>query len=274
MVVLGAIALAGCLGLAGCGVVADLADLADLRLMTSPHLMLGNPSDAATRLELPNNYLLIKPQFALSYSRDRGTANWVSWQLNPDWLGEVDRQNNFRPDPDLPADWPVITSQDYRGRRYDRGHLAPSGDRTASIEDNSATFVMSNIIPQSPDNNRGPWSDLESASRQLVSQGRELYILAGPIGQQGRIGSAQVVVPQSVWKIIVVMEEPGLEAGEISEATRVIAVNLPNVSGIGNRPWQDFITTVDELEELTGFDFLSTVDDDVEAVIERRADGG
>lgn len=262
------------LGLAGCGeFFADLAELTDWRVMASPHLMLGNPSEAATRQDMPQNYLLLKPQFALSYNRDRGTANWVSWQLNGDWLGDVDRQDDFRPDPDLPPDWPEVTAQTYRGSGYDRGHMAPSGDRTASRADNSATFVMSNILPQAPGNNRGPWNDLENYCRDLVRRGQELHIIAGPAGQKRRVGPAAVVAPQSVWKVIVVLEQPGLGADQISEATRVIAVNMPNDSVIETRPWRSFLTTVDEIEALTNFDFLSNVDGDVQAVIEARVDG-
>ena len=42
------------------------------------HLTLGNPSGATTDEALPSNYLLQKPQYALSYHRDRGIPNWVS----------------------------------------------------------------------------------------------------------------------------------------------------------------------------------------------------
>ena len=45
-----------------------------------------------------------------------------------------------------------------------------------SIEDNAATFFMTNMMPQTPDNNRNTWGNLEDYSRELVSQGKELYI--------------------------------------------------------------------------------------------------
>lgn len=68
---------------------------------TSPHLKLGNPSNANTN-DL-NNYLIEKPQYALSYNCETGIPNWVSWQLNSSWLGSVDRSEDFRPDSDLPT---------------------------------------------------------------------------------------------------------------------------------------------------------------------------
>jgi endonuclease G len=43
----------------------------------------------------------------------------------------------------------------------DRGHMCPAADRSCSKEDMDATFLMSNMVPQSPNLNRGPWEKLE-----------------------------------------------------------------------------------------------------------------
>lgn len=90
----------------------------------SVHLKLGNPSNAGNS-DL-NNYLMEKPEFALSYNCAKGTANWVSWQLNQSWLGNAERKDNFRPDPDLPSGCYAVRPTDYRGIGYDRGHMTPS----------------------------------------------------------------------------------------------------------------------------------------------------
>ncbi len=71
---------------------------------------------------------MIKPQYALSYNRSKGTANWVSWELNSSWLGHMDRQNDFRPDDTLPPSWERVTPSVYSRSGYDKGHIAPSGD--------------------------------------------------------------------------------------------------------------------------------------------------
>ncbi|MEB3338533.1 MAG: DNA/RNA non-specific endonuclease, partial [Leptolyngbyaceae bacterium] len=144
----------------------------------SIHLTLGNPSKATTNPVDSNNYLMRKPEYALSYNKDQRIPNWVSWQLNGTWLGTTDRQEAWSPDPDLPADWDPVTPTDYRGSRYDRGHMTPSADRTKDATTNAATFVMTNIVPQTADNNRGPWRELEEYCRDLVREGKELYIVA------------------------------------------------------------------------------------------------
>ncbi|MHC5609575.1 MAG: DNA/RNA non-specific endonuclease [Nostoc sp.] len=100
----------------------------------SPHLMLGNPSGATPTSITPDNYLMVKNQYAVSYNQTKGTANWVAWQLNKSWLGDAERQNNFRPDNTLPTGWTRITPSAYTGSGYDRGHIAPSGDRTRTVD--------------------------------------------------------------------------------------------------------------------------------------------
>src|SRR5687768_17385145 len=120
----------------------------------SEHLYLGNPSNATTDESNYNNFLLEKPQFTISYSRDRGTPNWVSWHVNRDWIGSAPRQDNFRTDTMLPAEWYKVNTYAYSGSGFDRGHNCPSADRSNTPEDNAATFLLTNIIPQAPNHNR------------------------------------------------------------------------------------------------------------------------
>jgi endonuclease G, mitochondrial len=232
------------------------------------HLLLGNPSNAAaTDAE---NYLLAKPQYALSYNATKGIPNWVSWQLNQSWLGSTTRQNDFRPDTSLPSSFYRVTPSDYTGSGYDRGHQTPSGDRTNSVVNNSATFLMTNMIPQTPDLNQGPWEKLESYSRQLVGQGKELYIIAGVEQQKGFLSGGKVTIPARNWKVIVVLNSPGLGLAGIAADTRVIAVDMPNDNGIRAKSWTAYRTTVDQIEAATGYDLLSNVPVDIQSVIESR----
>ena len=41
-----------------------------------------------------------------------------------------------------------------------------------------------------------------------------------------------------------------------------------------DKPWRAYLTSVDELEKLTGYDFMSNLSVDVQRVIEMRIDGG
>jgi endonuclease G len=237
------------------------------------NLLLGNPSNAASNTSSADNYLMVKPQFVLSYNNKTHTANWVSWQLNRSWIGVADRKNDFRPDDALPASWYKVRPTDYTGSGYDRGHIAPSADRTRNEEDNSSTFLMSNMMPQVPELNRGVWGDLEDYCRSLVQQGKELYIVAGPVGIKGSIGKKEkIAVPSKTWKVIVVLDRPGLGLQGVTANTRAIAVSMPNDASVKGKGWKSFRVSVRQVERETGLNFLSNVQPQVQQVIEGKVD--
>ena len=131
----------------------------------SEHLVMGNPSNAVDSFSYSNNYLMIKPQYVVSYNRDKGIPNWVAWHLNNTWLGSVPRKDTFRPDSTLPASGYQVQKSRYNKSGYARSHHCPSADRTNTVEDNSATFLMTNMMPQAATDNSGPWEMLEKYCR-------------------------------------------------------------------------------------------------------------
>lgn len=235
---------------------------------TEIYLKLGNPSGANN--SDPNNLLMVKPYYALSYNRSRGTANWVSWRVTQADIGNVERANDFRPDPNLPSGFPRVTPSDYTGSGFDRGHLVPSKDRSNTPEANSATFFMSNIVPQEPDSNQGVWKSLEDESRRLVEQGNEIYVAAGITGERGRVKN-KVAIPASMWKIIVVLPN-GSDVSEINANTRIIAVDIPNAKGIRNDDWRKYRTTIRQIEQKTGYNLLSGLPPNVQEAVETKMD--
>jgi endonuclease G len=246
------------------------------------NLALGNPSGAvADATNYPNNYLLTKSQYTMSYSRDQGKPNWVSWHLSAAWLGSTGRQDNFAADASLPSAWYRVGAASYSGSGFDRGHNCPSADRTGSVADNSATFLMSNMMPQAPTNNQQTWAGLENYCRTLVNAGNELYIIAGSYGKGGTgtngtystIDSGRITVPSNCWKVVVVLPVGTSDASRITSSTRVIAINTPNSNSISTS-WGSYRTTVDAIENATGYNLLSAVPSTVQSAIESKADTG
>jgi len=254
-----------------------------VRAATDPqvHITMGNPSGAVSDIGVPNNYLILRDQYVQSYNRDRSQPNWVAWHLDTSWIGGAQRQDDFRADASLPVGWYQVTEFDFSGTGFDRGHHTPSGDRTASIADNSATFLMSNMMPQAPDNNQGPWEELESHSRSIMNQGNELYIYMGGVGIGGTgsvggvtntVANGHVTVPSYTWKVIMVLPNGAGDVARVDENTRAIAVIMPNRQGIREEPWNKYLATVDQVEALTGYDFFSNVPEQIQDVIESRLD--
>ncbi|WP_309741044.1 DNA/RNA non-specific endonuclease [Chamaesiphon sp. OTE_20_metabat_361] len=244
------------------------------------NLLMGNPSQATSSPGNVENYLLVRPQYALSYSRTKGIPNWVSWELNASWLGDAHRVGKFAPDEDLPVGWARIKPSDYTGSGFDRGHMTNSEDRSRSPADNIPTFLMTNIIPQAPDNNQGVWVQLENYSRELVRSGKELFIVSGGHGQGGigkngfkaTVGQGKVIVPAVTWKVILVLDRPNSGVAGVTPNTRTIAVIIPNKQGVRDDPWRQYRTSVKEVEKLTGYRFFTNVPVQVRETIAARVD--
>jgi DNA/RNA endonuclease G (NUC1) len=234
----------------------------------------------------PNNYLMEKPTYSLSYNRDKGTPNWVSWHLDQSWFGSLVRVDTFRADPRVDPSWYRVQSTDYLSSGFDRGHMTPNADRDNEnrIPINQETYLMTNMVPQAPDNNQGPWANFENYLRaQLPLNGeQEMYIISGPqgIGGSGSNGGTtttlaggQITVPNKTWKVVLVLPKGENDISRVDCSTRTIAIIMPNVQGIRNDPWENFLTTVDAVEALTGYDFFSNLPEPYQRCIEAGTNG-
>lgn len=250
--------------------------------VATDNILFGNPSNATTSTVANTNYLIQKTGFALSYNSVQGKPNWVSWHLDNTWLGSATRCDCFSSDATLPSGWYRVGSSSYTGSGFDRGHNCPSGDRTFNSTDNRETFLMTNMMPQAPNNNQQTWEKLESYCRTLVSQGNECYIICGSYGVGGTgsngyrttLDGGRVTVPSNIWKVILVLPNGTNDVSRVTTSTRVIAVNTPNTQTIVTSTWAGYRVSVDAIEAATGYDILSVLPDDVEAVLESRVDNG
>lgn len=248
------------------------------------HLAMGNPSDAQDNELLIRNYLIQRPQYALAYDGTRGIPIWVSWNLSRAWLGSVSRSDDFLIDFLIPENSTRISSSDYTGSGFNRGHNCPSADRTLTRRDNEATFYMSNIIPQAPEHNQNLWREMEEYTRDLVRQeGKEIYIIMGNYGEggEGKFGKAkrigdddQVAVPSHIWKVLVILEEEGdNDVLRVGEDTRILAVLTPNINDEDElKEWHEYRVSVDDIEAATGLDLLSELTPELQAILEVRVD--
>ena len=227
----------------------------------------GDPTAASSTD--PNDLLIVRPQYTLSYNESRGTPNWVSYELDTRQTGGQDRCNCFTADPLLPADKQILTS-DYTNGGYDRGHMTKSADRTAGNTDNAATFYLTNIVPQMADLNQGVWANFENALSDSARNGRAVYVITGPQyssshGLTFLKNEGKVAVPDSTWKVAFIGPLGGgvpfargdLQTWDALPGTTLLAVMMPNVAGVRNNPWSMYLTTVNRVEAMTGYDFLS-----------------
>ena len=247
----------------------------------SEHLVMGNPSNASTSDK--DNYMLVKPEYVVSYNSDKGTPNWVAWHLNSSWLGAAKRSDDFRADTTLPAGMTQITPDPYKASGFDKGHMCNSEDRSNTQAANSETFLMTNMIPQAPKNNEQTWGSLEEYSRTLAKAGDELFIYSGPAGQGGEgskgqsntltAGSLSVMVPAYTWKVILVLPSGATSPSQVTANAAVIAVIMPNNQEIST-DWKTYIVTVNDVEKLTNLTFFTTLNQSVASTLKQSKYSG
>jgi endonuclease G len=225
----------------------------------------GNVSNAG---EDPNNLLIVGEDASFSYNNDRGTLNWRAWKTTAADLGDSVQRPDFRPDPRLPAGLKHIISTDYSGSGYDRGHMLPAADRFGNLELLDDTFLMTNVVPQTRTLNQYPWQNLESYVRAQVRRGMDAFQIAGVFGNVGTI-RGKVTVPTNCWKIVILVPS-GSSISDLDRRLRVIAVDMPNREGLEHAKWQAFATTIRDIENKTGYDFLNYLPKDVQDSLETR----
>ncbi|GAA4022536.1 hypothetical protein GCM10022409_02850 [Hymenobacter glaciei] len=248
------------------------------------NLALGNPSGATSDPNNASNYLLVHPEFSIGYNAARGIPTWVSWHLDKADLGQAPRQNNFRPDAALPRQFYQVTAASYARSGFDKGHNCPSADRTADLDANSNTFLMTNMVPQAPHNNQQTWAHLEEYGRSQIQRGQEIYVVMGCYGRGGTgssgfaqtLDQGRVTVPARIWKIMVILPDGTNDLQRIATdpAVRVLAIDTPNDNTTVNPDWRQYLTSVDKIEAATGLDLLSALPRDAQSRLQKLVDSG
>ena len=139
---------------------------------------------------------------------------------------------------------------DYAHAGYDRGHMVPNFAIATRFGQDAQkkTFQMTNIAPQSPGLNRGPWREMEHRIAEFWTQKYgEMWVIVGAIpGTQTLPAAKNVSVPAQFYMVVV---------GQTSEGVRALAVLLDQNAKRGDFPVHN-IVTIDELEKLSGLEFF------------------
>jgi len=208
---------------------------------------------------------LVKHQhYWLSYNEKYEQAEWVGYKLKKSHLTHDDRKRPFFiEDPKVKSKSADV--KNYRNSGYDRGHLCPAGDRRFAEFAYKETFYTSNIAPQKRDFNAGIWNRLEKKVRFWSKRYETLYIFSGGILEKGlpRIGQEDVAVPRRFYKIIVRGSE---------DNPKLLAFLIPHQET--SQPLENYLTTIDSIEHLSGINFFQHLPDKQEDEIERNVNRG
>ena len=137
--------------------------------------------------------------------------------------------------------------------------MCPAGDRRYSKFAHDETFLTSNISPQEHKFNSGVWNRLEQKVRYWAGKYNGVFVVTGGVlkGSMKTIGDEDVAVPNQFYKVLI---------DNNTGSTKMIAFLMPHQNS--NQPLYKFVVSVDRIEELTGIDFFSELDDTIENKLE------
>ena len=210
------------------------------------------------------------------YDTERYAALWVAYSLTSEDMGDIKRPSSWSYNPQLSTSKQVnLCSRSYNDD-YSRGHLIPNASRNARREAQEQTFYGTNSVPQIQNGfNGGVWMHLEAAVQQYAEH-EPVYVATGvvfePVGQSCDIAytsakedTKRVPVPNYFYKVVLRVERS--DSGEVVDAE---AIGFWFEHRAYSDKYFNYAVSVDEVERLTGFDFLQSLPDDVEAHAERN----
>jgi len=221
---------------------------AGMRLAATLEELFGTTANitVAKTVKLPQGIVTLKHAYYTSHFSTTSHIPWVvEYTLRKKDVScttPIKRTNKFAADPlNVKA---TDLDKDYKNSGYDRGHNMPAADNGCNgAKAMTECFYFSNMFPQTHRLNAGVWKTLEEQERDMAIQDDSIYVWIGSYGIAKTIGPDEVAVPKYCWKVI--YDYKTLEW---------LAYIFPNTSTVAGKP-EDFVTTVQDIEEKSGFEF-------------------
>lgn len=231
--------------------------------------------------------ILQRIAYVTSYNSNTRNPNWVAWHLTREhtdgyysrkgvpyyddngmaigiasFSPEIVRGNYFI---DMQVPYPRQEHSDWREHpdNIDHGHMCPAADCKWDKGAMNQSFLLTNMCPQNHGLNGGDWDKLENKCRLWAKRFGDIYIIAGPIfydGVKKTFGNNEIAIPDAFFKVVLCLNGT-------SKALGFVFQNEDTKHKLSH-----YVCTVNEVEEMVGFDFFSSLDDSVEDVIESISD--
>ena len=201
------------------------------------------------------------------YASTTGGSRSESWAANPSSNIPVSSQINT---------WNGSYGVSYGSTIYARGHQIPDADRSNNATMQAQTYYATNLVPQIQDKfNGGIWMNLEDALRNAIPASDTLYVVTGVTFKtvrgnesityiQPKNDTKECPVPNYFWKVVMKVKRSG------STVTSASTVGFWFEHKQYTDTYDQHAVSVDQIEELTGFDFFVNLPDGVESDAERN----
>ncbi len=229
--------------------------------------------------------------YTILYDPAMYASYWVAYPLCADHLGNG-RVEDWNYDPIVPQSKQTsvykgygvnVSSDTYASQHYARGHQLPNADRNGVDAMMAQTYFSTNMTPQLQNGfNGGVWANLEDAVRSVVEHNSDtVYVVTGAaFRKKGGNETIQTItntrdgkvlpVPNYYWKVLLKVK---WNAGSVAGASAIgfwleHRDNYPN----GSTNYLPYVTSVDQIEAWTGFDFFSNLSTSLQSGAEAATD--
>lgn len=191
---------------------------------------------------------LDRGEFAVGWSPSLRRPVWAAYHVPREVRFDMGKRPNFQKDRSV-ASSPAPA--DYTSSAYDRGHMVPNRAIVTRFgpDMQRRTFQMTNIAPQTPSLNRGPWREMEQRIADLwTAKYGEIWVVVGALPSTTRqtLKDSRIDVPARYYMVVVAQDADGV---------RALAVLLDQSARLDDFPVHGLVT-IDELERATGLDFF------------------
>ena len=216
-----------------------------------------------------NHYQILSNHgFTVGYSNFRGNPIWVNYFLHSLSAETpfLKRLHDFKTDLRVTNQ---VTYASYTGSGYDRGHMAPNAamSKLYGTQAQADSFLMTNIVPQKANLNRQWWYHLESMELyDFTRQFQQIMVITGPVfdtHSEYLKSNHAIEIPDAFYKIYMAQSESG--------KWEALAFLVPQTAQ-GKDSLHQYVTRIDDIENVTGLDFFSELDDNFENSLEAAMD--
>lgn len=223
--------------------------------------------------------------YTILYDEDLFAAVWVAYPLCDAHMSSG-REETWAYDPKLPESVQTsvrrgygasIPTKNYPGNFYARGHQIPNADRSAVPQMQAQTYYSTNMTPQIQNGFNGAiWAKLEEAVRSAVPDNDTLYVVTGASFVQvdqaeplktivNKNDSKILPVPSHYWKALLKVKR---DSKGITSA-KTIGFWLQH-DDLKDNSYEEFVVSVDQIEQWTGIDLFTNLSDSVESSAESQ----
>ena len=179
---------------------------------------------------------LNRGQFAIGWSPSLRHPVWAAYHVVKDARFDALKRPNFQKDRSVSSS---PSPGDYARSGYDRGHVVPNRAIVTRYgpDEQEKTFLMTNIAPQRPALNRGPWREMEQRITDLwTARYGEIWVIVGavsPAAGRKTLENTTIDVPDQYYMLVVAQDDEGV---------RALAVMLPQTAEVDDFPVHGIVT--------------------------------